>query len=630
VFAPQESIIRKLYESYAHPFVRVVHGAPMAWDQNAAAATYPSTIDLVVWSPCNGFIAIALKATMTVDILDSVTFQQLQTLIFPQGTSKNGRVLIFSPDSHILTCASGSYGVRDDLDQELSVISWDLQTGGVASIIRWQGPDQPLVENPSITYSANGKVAGVFCWYYKTTAIIFICDIASGVYMHSYSLDNSFPPRNDIWTHGEFLRFMTADLTSITIWEVGFISGGTPMEVKTFPAFDDSGTLESPSLHSSKWAREIQLLHTPFRLATTSGDGVLVWDAQDSKFLLCCTDAKFLPQMSFSSDGCFFACPATGAYLYLWKESPTGYALHGVLTHRARYPRPLFSPNGELIIMFGDRTIQLWHTNSFTTRPSWVSTKAWLTENYVLNFSPNGMLAVVATQGEKVVTVFNLKSGVLQLIIDAGMGVYDVKVTEDTVIVLGDWMIVTWDLPMGSCVPDTRVGPKDSSLTINLKGPHNHVYGASISPDSLHIAVIMLNPDIGRHQLYTYSASTGSNLGCADIDEDIPRFSPNGHDVWCAARSGKMSRWGVSGGDDKLELLEYAADIEHPPEGCPWGPSQGYQVTGDWWILNPDGKRLLMLPPPWQSYTMLRVWKGKFLALLHGELPEPVILEVEP
>ena len=84
--------------------------------------------------------------------------------------------------------------------------------------------------------------------------------------------------------------------------------------------------------------------------------------------------------------------------------------------------------------------------------------------------------------------------------------------------------------------------------------------------------------------------------------------------------------WRVRGGRDELEPL---VDIEDPPEGYPWASSCGHRVTDDWWILGPDGKRLLMLPPPWQSYPVDRVWKGRFLALLHRELPEPVLLELE-
>ena len=84
----------------------------------------------------------------------------------------------------------------------------------------------------------------------------------------------------------------------------------------------------------------------------------------------------------------------------------------------------------------------------------------------------------------------------------------------------------------------------------------------------------------------------------------------------------------VDSGGQVLPDPERRVDIEHSPEGYPWASSRGYRVTDDW-ILGPDGKPLLMLPPIWQSPLEAdRVWKGKFLALLHRELPGPVILEL--
>ena len=63
--------------------------------------------------------------------------------------------------------------------------------------------------------------------------------------------------------------------------------------------------------------------------------------------------------------------------------------------------------------------------------------------------------------------------------------------------------------------------------------------------------------------------------------------------------------------------------------GYPWKSSRGYQITNDWWILDPEGKRLLMLPAAWQFHGEEQcVWKEQFLALLSGQLPEPVILEL--
>ena len=80
-----------------------------------------------------------------------------------------------------------------------------------------------------------------------------------------------------------------------------------------------------------------------------------------------------------------------------------------------------------------------------------------------------------------------------------------------------------------------------------------------------------------------------------------------------------------------LDCTRTSADIEDESWGHPWGSSCGYRVTKDGWILSASGKRLLMLPNPWQwPYRIHRVWNGKYLAWLHNTLPGPVILELEP
>ena len=156
--APKESIVWKLYEPYATPFTRVVYGAPLSWDSNTAATTHSSQIELVVWSPCNRFIAITLEGTWLVDILDSTTLQYVQTLESPHDMATEGRMLAFSPDSCILTCSSGDD--EGPLGQEVVVVSWDLQTGGIVSIIRHPAPDSSRVRLHSLAYSADGRMVG--------------------------------------------------------------------------------------------------------------------------------------------------------------------------------------------------------------------------------------------------------------------------------------------------------------------------------------------------------------------------------------------------------------------------------------------------------------------------------------
>jgi WD40 repeat protein len=594
----------------------------MSWDQNTAAASLHQ-IYQAAWSPCSQSIAIASADTSVIDILDSATFQKLQVLKSPQEVSREPRVLIFSPDSCVLT----SCGCIQDLNRELFVISWDLQTGGVVSTIRWQGPEQRVLDDPSITYSANGKMVGILCCYRgdPNIATISICHVASGMRMHSHSLDISFPFSNNIWTHGESLQFITTNTTTITIWEVGFTLGNTPTEVETLPVPDEFDPAMFCHINSCRWKNYIWILPFPFRLACVFQGKVLVWDVWNSKCLLQCTDISFFPMMSFSSNGHFFACSTTRTDIYLWKELPTGYVLHKVLAPRDHLPCPLLSPNGESIAVLGDRMVWLWHTNSFITCPSKVLTKApHFATGFVLDIS-HGMLAMVVIQESDMVIVLNLKSGVLHLTIDTDMEVHGLRVIENTIVAIGSRKVIAWDLPVRGCVPNVRVGFEDRSWSIDLHGLEGKdvVSRASISPDFRHIAII------SHIELQVYSASTGEQLGYGPTRGLIPCFTPDGCGLWCVTHGGEVEVWRVGGGQNVLKRLEHEVDIECPPEGYPWASSQGYWVTDDWWILGPDGKRLLMLPPVWQACEMHQIWTGQFLVLQHLELPEPVVLELE-
>ena len=560
-----------------------------------------------MWSPCNRFIAVALHDTTTIDVLDSITLQRLQTLEFPCGTFAE-RVVVFSPDSCVLTSSSVSFAdsLRQEMDRQISIISWDLQTGGLVSVIEWQGPDQKLSLCPPIVYSANGKMVGAFYWWCDCDVDLLICDVSSGVYMHSHSLNVGRPLSNDIWTHGESLWFATADVATITIWEVGFTLGATPMAVETLPAPD--GLRSNPAA--------VQLFPASCRLALVIGGEVLVWDARSSEYALHCTDASFYPRMTFSFDGCFFACSTTGSEIYLWKESPAGYILHKILAPSAKRSHPLLSQNGESIAAFGGRTIRVWRTGGHITPPSRILTQVpHHAEDFVLGFSPDEMLAAVAMQRDNTVTVLNLKSGVPQLTIDAIMEVYGVGVIGNSVVVIGDRKVITWNLPAGDCAPDARVGLEGSTRTMDLSSLwEGHVTNASVSPDSRHIALTLDNDIRDPHIL---STSTGEYL------EDDSTMAKT---LW----SGRKPSVRRMGGGVNWGLSAYAINPEDVPEGYPWGQPRDYQVTDDWWILGPHKKRLLMLPPPWQSAAARRVWNGRFLALLHNGLSEPVILELEP
>ena len=596
----------------------------MSWDASTTATTRPGTIDSAVWSPCDRYIAITWDDTITwgnaktVDVLDSATLQGLQTLESPKNVSTRWRVLAFSPDSRILTCCSRPGSV---MDQESFVVSWDLQTGGVTNVVRLQLEFiHPLTR--SITYSVDGKMAGVLYHYFDRpeNATIALIDVASGALMHSHSLKNARPPSKHTWTHGGFLRFATADATTITIWEVGFASSATPTKVETLPA---------PVDFDGKSVEDAELHPTTYRLAFVSQERILVWDLQNSRYLLESADAKFSLKMSFSSNSRFFTCATKGSKVYLWKETPAGYILHGILVPNTEKPTPLLARNGESILAFGGCTIQLWHTKRLTTPPPSILTQALRRDDrFIVEFSSDEMFAAVAEKMDNTVTVLNLKSGVPQLTIDTSMNVFGLGMIGNVVAVIGNPKVMAWNLPAGDCDSHGRVGLEGSSWTINLNNGHGHiltVYSATISSNSRHIALCC------AEGVFTFNGSTGEYVG----DESIPpgpaniRLSPNGCDVWFVRRDGGANVWRVGSRGKVFSYLESANDIEDLPEGYPWGSSRGYRVTDNWWILGPDRRRLLMLPPPWQSYAEHRIWKGRFLALLHGGLSEPVILELD-
>ena len=611
---------------------------PASWDPITAVTTSPFEIELPVWSPCNRFIAISPKFKMIVDILDSATIQRLQSLKFTRDIVPRIEALAFSPDSCTLT---SFVWTNHHEDTGGVVVSWDLRTGGVVSAIEWIGPHDTGVGRALITYLGNGRMVAVLSRYESSTTIS-IYDVFSGVYM--YDVDHHTRANPDlglgvayvykIWSRGESLRFATPEPAGITIWEVGLVPGATPMEIETVSIPDD--TIET-FVFKPKEQRDI--VQTEFHPASCrlafvgTGGTILVWDARTSKFLLHQSDINFFGSMNFSSDGRFFTCTTAETNVYLWKEAPTGYTLFEKLTTGTRYSKPRLSPNGQSIITIHYYTIQLWHTKSFTTATSCRLAQALhhTCENFILEFLPNRPLAVVTRKGDRTMTVFDLKSGVPQLTIDTSIEVYGLRPIGSTIVIIGDNKTITWNIPEGSFPPGvTRMNVKDSVRTLNLGNVGSDtVVTTSVSVDFRYIAFIRYNPTYRNHFLDVYCLSTGQNLR-----QEVERifalwFAPGERDVWCA-NGDEAKVFTIT--EDVLNHTGTVAAIKYGSWGCPWGSSRGYRVTNEGWVLCGDGKRLLMLPPLWQSREVNRVWNGngKFLALTHGRLPEVVILELEP
>jgi len=606
--SPRTSIVRRLYERYAHPLVRVARGVPTSWDPTIATIKRSNGIQCIAWSPCSRFIAISSQDSAGVQILDAVTLKQLNSFTPPHRSTQ---LLAFTPTNRLLMWLGGDPRV---------FTSWDIQTGVQASEIPIEGPPHAR----SITHSGCGTMLGVL--FHGNPSVINTYDTISGTLMHCHSVEGV--RAGTFWTHDNCVRFTTFRPGFITICEVGFASQLPPTEVESLPTPNDFDTNLS------------LFLPVPPRLAFIGpGKTVLVWDAQYSKLLLDSTDVGNPNTMTFSSDGHFFTCGTFSPEIYLWKESPTGYILHRKLIYDdvgVGYCEPFLSPDGQSIIAYGGGhrlQLNLWRTTDSSSPSSSLPTQGLHpTDRFVIGFSPDGLLAAAARLLDNTATVFDLKSGATQLIIDAGHCIHGLGLAGSAVVaVISYGTVVTWNLPTGPHVIDARVDSSDGVRTTKLdlsasiyELPPDTV---SISPDLNYIAVtdgggVFNSWDVpaGKSLMYAWTGSWAHSSW----------FTPDGRELWFLG-SGRGEGWAiVRDSETNITKLEPFGPTRGPPEGHPWQPPRGCRVTGDGWVLNSTGKRLLWLPPRWRSHERAvdRVWSGRFLALLHAQLPEVVVLEL--
>ena len=618
-------MVRKLYKSHAQPLTRVVHGLPASWGSNNTATQRPFAIKLAVWSPCSGFLAISATETSPVEILDSITLQRLQSLEFLREIPGHPMALVFSPDGRILTCA-GFY----ELGQETFVVSWDLQTGGMVSGIKRRAPAESMLAS-HIAYSMDGRMVGIL-FRHHSIDLISVYDVVSGAYMHDidhgvvYDPHSTSRPRlHNIWTHGESFRFVSVEQRTLLIWEVGLAPGATPTVVETLPDMDDA--IPADLQHRGREAEmSIQFHPAPHRLTvihpTVLGYGVLVLDARVPKTLLRHRSSSLHPTPTFSSDGRFFACSTTGSEVHLWVKSSTAYAPYETFPCLIGRSTPLLSPNGESIIAFNGPIIQLWQTKrTLHTLPS-SHTPAQQVENFVLDFLPSRPCAAFARQKDTVVTVLDLESGLPWLTINTDE-VYGLRAIGSTVVAVNHKQASPWHLPEWDSPPCERRAILGDTRRANDNSAINpEVFAASVSFDYRYVAFI---GGRGGEALKLYLSGSKGNRVYPTGGTTL-WFKPGGHDFWVGTGN-KARLWTVS--ENGMALEGCAGDVEDL-EGTPWRSPLGYKVTNDGWILGPNGKRLLMLPPSWRSGAVQRMWNGRFLALLHGTLPEPIILELGP
>ena len=616
--SPQTSIVYKLYKQYACPLVRVVQGLPISWDVTLATIYGKSWENSVTWSPCGRFIAIARYGV--IEILDGATLECLNTFESPKGNRHEH--LLFSPDGSTLT----QYGGAD-------LICWDLQTGVPVCTAPISG-EVGNFRKPSFAYSTDGRIFAVVHYGCEDSSLLTTYDLFSGTHICSYP-----PPEGyfavPLWTHDKCLYFLTVKPGSTTIWEAAFTSVDMPAPIETLPTPDEITDdvchfLFLPALSYLAFYNHVNFM-------------IFIWDAVDSRFLLKYGSNNWGDNdMSFSSDGHFFSHTSGGNVAYVWRRSLDTYILHQKVVLPLRMTT-LVSPDGGSIIAAADLLICLWNTRE----QSFILSKDPATCHFLLEFSPNRVLAASVPCYRGTVTIFNTQSGDPQLIIDTEMRIEGLRITESTIVIASNEKAITWEIPTKDCV-HARVGVTESVHTTSLRPSDSssiqdqtfYFYNdreiqCSISPDCNHIAILVYgNESRNYSSIKIYDTSTGIQLADAEVSRGPGSVALKECGVWyigedCDGDGDEFVKgWKIirdsKSSTNELEPLEATMSL---PEVFPWQSCLGYEVTRNGWVLSPTKKRLLWLPHHWRSTEKYTTWNGQFLGLIHEGLPEPVILE---
>ena len=149
------------------------------------------------------------------------------------------------------------------------------------------------------------------------------------------------------------------------------------------------------------------------------------------------------------------------------------------------------------------------------------------------------------------------------------------------------------------------------------------IWSASVSPDSKHVVINVLEGGIIGFNIY--NMSTGKLIHTlSQVNGCVPWFTPDGHEICCVDSE---DRWAIiKDSESNITKLEYL-DLDTNPLGAsPWKSPHGHQIA-DRWIISSSGKQLLWLPYNWRPTSDSIMWDGQFLAILNG-LPEVVIFEL--
>ena len=492
----------------------MVVGLPASWDPCTASVVPPTQYPDVTWSPCGRFVAVSTNTG--VEFRDSTTLEKLSALESPMSLSLSVVVIAYSPNGRLLACAC-----TRPFSFEMGIAIWDIQTGGIVKAIHGGEPGHPH----SMLYSADGRMLSVACRKspYKWTVWTF--DTASGERGCSDELGSEFDPV--FWTKKNSIRFATShrddDNLYIDTWEISFTSNGHPTKVDSFRIY-----------HEFNGANH-QIFFSPanLRVAIVSVKSTIIRDARDSSLLLEASASRTLGSYAghFSSDGNLFACTEQQE-VQIWKASTEGYVLWAKFPLRfsaAAGGAFAFSPDSGSVVGWGLGIMEAWKVDHLVKPPA-LEQPSDFWNSHLVAFSTNGTHVAIGRASSGTITVVDLHSGAPELIVNADMGIVDIKMVGDTVFALGGMKVVSWSLTGRSYEQEehgVRLAGPDESLKIVEMDEHD--LDPRLLDDQCQKAVLTSADDI-----FLFDADNGACLGAFHFTSRFRgfRFSSDGRQLW--------------------------------------------------------------------------------------------------
>ena len=632
------SAIRRLYydrhNRIAH-LPRVIVGTPDSLDPVISFSGKDHEYGFCTWSPCGQFVAA--QREKAVEVRGRHTFE-LVSMEPAETTLRLTGPLAYSPDGRSLACVS-----------DVSVVVWDIQTGGIAQQIELR------TDNISIEWSPDGReIVTIGDWEAPS---VNTYDIATGA---TLSIEK-FRPGDSLhfWRYSGSLQVtamrINLDTASIDTFEVGNSltkihsfsisasnNSGIPFSLVTSDS-DISSSSATPDICRSLFISNSDIsspsVTSDIFFSSVTSNICFSSVTSDISFSSATPDISFSPVTHhlsirvdsglrafrrgyklhllrkvgrffyhcYSADGSLFAASEENG-VQIWKcSSEFCFSLEPRLERYSswRMFRPQdcvnsslqFLPTSSSLLVHSRSILQVWRLDDLPIEPS-VSR----TEPQYLQLAGSSNYLMVYHPGKGIISTVDVHSKSPRQTIDPGVMVDALVVINNVLLVKGGGEAIAWLLTEEGCVVGVtpgRAGHRNSIWNIEL--PH-------LLPDLTckvegQVGVI----ECGGHAPLVFDTKSGQIF---QPTVQAPQFfgdPPN------------LLRPVLCGRD-----YSHPSQRNTPPEDV-WQTSETTLREG--WVKDPKGRHKLWIPVEWRAIWNLADWchdiKTQF-SVLRGQ---PIIVK---